>query len=162
MTITYAPAPAATDADAQTLTAYLDRARERDSASTVPAREPAGSADAALFEAVTAQAQAARAVVSNVATVSGMSETAAEDTELAPASRTACWAATPTAEREAPHAATAPGPVPSVSMPDALGRVAVDPSVWLAGQLHRFSNGDEVDPYAELMLRRAGFAPARR
>ncbi len=104
----------------------------------------ADSADAALFEAVAAQAHAAHAVV---AAVSG----------------TARRATTPTSNDLMPHAETAQeAPTSSVTATGWPGAVHTDPADWLAGQLHRFSHGDQVDPYAELMLRRAGFAPAPR
>lgn len=105
------------------------------------------SADSALLAAVTAQAGAAHEVVS----------------------RTAGWAATPStgAESPAPHPSHPSAPVTVTTSPVLHDVVwpatpGVDPADWLSAQLGRFSQGDRVDPYAEIMLRRAGFAPAPR
>lgn len=136
------------------LTAHLARSRTA-----------AASAEEALFEAVITQADASRNAVRAVRAVRAVGTvsagTAATARVLVEESRTAARAATPTTEREQPHPQAAPvaPPASSATWP---GSLSADPTVWLAGQLHGFSRGERVDPYAELMLRRAGFAPAPR
>lgn len=55
-------------------------------------------------------------------------------------------------------AANLAAPTTGASLPTTEG----DPQSWLGGQLCRFSAGEPVDAYAELLLRAAGFAPAPR
>lgn len=141
--------------DIASLTARLARKRAQADAAGTPE-----SGDSALFAAVARQAQAAEAAVAAVEAAAAI----AEDTQDAGApSRTASWASTPSVERETPHAADTPrvfaSSVGGIAWP---GTPGADPTAWLAAQLDRFSHGDHIDPYAELMLRRAGFAPGAR